>query len=469
MPLRVFHISGLFALILVVGVACATAKPTTTPTPEPTIPHPTPTEVPTVTREYLPGMVLDQTDVDAEFPGLSLGVEDSGYVDNEAATEDTIDRNDTAADLTAGGRLDGYRHEFLNPAALFEASPAAGLPVSVEALVDLFDSQRSAQAYLQLQMEDFRRFQGIEIERATLEEFQELGAPDVGTDAVAGRLTYSTVGFKVKLYSTFVAWIKGPVVARIVVGALDDADLRTAVNRLALRMDQRIDGVLAGEIRVTPIIPSPTPSGDAGESDPGFQFSIYQGAEVLGARELSLSDLRGKPLVLNFWAGFLPPSRTEMPVLQEFYIEYKDRVTLLGLDVGPFVGLGSNQDARNLLRELGITYPAGFTSDEGILGKYEIVGFPSTIFFTADGKIFRKWMGALNKAKLVEITEEMLALPLPEETTPGVGTPTPLPTATPAPAPTATPPVTRGMPTPGPTPTPFPAAVPATPPPTATR
>ena len=128
-------------------------------------------------------MVLDQADVDAEFPGLPLDVEDSGYADNEAATEDTIDPNDTAADLTAGGRMDGYEHEFLNLAALFEASPAAGRPVLLETIVDLFDSQRSAQAYLQLQMEDFRRFQGIEIEGVILEEFQQLDAPDVGTGA----------------------------------------------------------------------------------------------------------------------------------------------------------------------------------------------------------------------------------------------------------------------------------------------
>ena len=49
------------------------------------------------------------------------------------------------------------------------------------------------------------------------------------------------------------------------------------------------------------------------EPAPDFRFSLYQGEEVLGAKELSLSDLRGKPLVLNFWAGLCPPCRLEMP------------------------------------------------------------------------------------------------------------------------------------------------------------
>jgi len=79
------------------------------------------------------------------------------------------------------------------------------------------------------------------------------------------------------------------------------------------------------------------------DETPDFDFSLYQGEDVLGASDLSLSELRGKPLVLNFWAGALPPSRAEMPDLQEFYDAYSDRVNLLGLDIGLFTGLGSHQ------------------------------------------------------------------------------------------------------------------------------
>ncbi len=142
---------------------------------------------------------------------------------------------------------------------------------------------------------------------------------------------------------------------------------------------------------------------------PNFQLSLYQGEEVLGAKELSLSDLQGKPLVLNFWAGACPPCRAEMPDLQKFYNEYRDRLTLVGIDVGPFTGLGSRQNGKELLQELSISYPAGSTLDETVVRKYEILGMPSTFFITANGKIFRKWTGILNRAKLVEITEEMLA------------------------------------------------------------
>lgn len=289
---------GLVGLIAGLAVACGGPSPTAIPDPTPTytpLPTPTPTSTPTpplalsptlmpvptatttlqplptravqatatprpigtVTRVHLPGMVLDQADVDAEFPGLPLDVEDSGYMDNEAAAEDTFDPNDTAADLTARGRLDGYEHSFLDLEALLADESAPGHPIFGAASVDLFDSQRSAQAFLQRYTEDFRLLQGIELSGSTLEEFQELGAPDVGTAAVAGRLTVSEEFYETKSYMTFVGWIRGHVRALLFVVALDDADLSAAVNRLALRIDQRIDGVLAGEISAAPVVQPP--------------------------------------------------------------------------------------------------------------------------------------------------------------------------------------------------------------------
>ena len=152
------------------------------------------------------------------------------------------------------------------------------------------------------------------------------------------------------------------------------------------------------------------------EPAPDIRFSLYQGQGVLGATDLSLSDLRGKPAVLNFWYGLCPPCRVEMPDLQEFHQEYGDRINLVGLDMGPFLGLSSRQDGIDLLEELNITYPTGHPPDDksetaGVkkaIEEYEIMGYPSTFFITANGKIFRKWTGILNKEKLVNIAREML-------------------------------------------------------------
>ena len=86
-----------------------------------------------------------------------------------------------------------------------------------------------------------------------------------------------------------------------------------------------------------------------GDVDSDLPFTLYQGSEVLGEGNLTVGSLKGKPLVLNFWAGLCPPCRAEMPDLQEFSEENKDRVNLLGIDVGQFTGLGNQDSAKALL------------------------------------------------------------------------------------------------------------------------
>ncbi|PKB63584.1 MAG: hypothetical protein BZY80_06520 [SAR202 cluster bacterium Io17-Chloro-G2] len=153
-------------------------------------------------------------------------------------------------------------------------------------------------------------------------------------------------------------------------------------------------------------------SGGSGTADraPDFSFSLFQGGSELGGKHLNIHQLDGKPVVLNFWAGLCPPCRAEMPDLQAFYDANKEDVTLIGVDIGQFMGLGSQQDAENLLRDLNITYPAGFTDDRGVVRDYEVLGMPTTVFIRPDGTISTKWTGALNRSVLEQKVQEMQAV-----------------------------------------------------------
>ena len=147
----------------------------------------------------------------------------------------------------------------------------------------------------------------------------------------------------------------------------------------------------------------------SGDQAPDFSITLYQGQDVVGGEEISLHSLFGdKPIVLNFWAGLCPPCRAEMPDLQEFNGKFEDRALLLGIDLGQFLGLGNQKDAQELLNELEVTYPAGFTADGNVIQDYRVLGMPTTIFIDIDGNIFNKWTGALNVSILEEKTLEML-------------------------------------------------------------
>ena len=118
---------------------------------------------------------------------------------------------------------------------------------------------------------------------------------------------------------------------------------------------------------------------------------------MLEGTETTLDSVlaQGKPVVLNFWAGDCPPCVEEMPVLEAAWQEHRDEVVILGVDIGPLVGLGTFESGVRLLRESKITYPAGNSLAPGILHDFGVSGLPATFFITPDGKITDRWPGAI--------------------------------------------------------------------------
>ena len=160
------------------------------------------------------------------------------------------------------------------------------------------------------------------------------------------------------------------------------------------------------------IAPTSPPASQAADIDITYEFDInlYQGEQQLGAQELKFSDVfaQGKPVVLILWAGACPTCRFELPLLQEAYAKYEQEVVFLGVDIGPFTGLGFELDGRALLVELGITFPAGGTPDSAIMREYQVLGVPETLFFSADGELIDRFGGLLNEKRLEQYIQALL-------------------------------------------------------------
>lgn len=149
--------------------------------------------------------------------------------------------------------------------------------------------------------------------------------------------------------------------------------------------------------------------GGATETAANIPIVVSQGQDVLGGEQVAMASLVGEmPIVMNFWAAECPPCRAELPEFQKFYGEYRDEVLVLGIDLGQFTFQGTPEQGRELLAELGVSFPAGHTEDSEILPKYRVLGLPTTVFINADGSIHDKWTGALNEETLIEKAEEML-------------------------------------------------------------
>ena len=141
-----------------------------------------------------------------------------------------------------------------------------------------------------------------------------------------------------------------------------------------------------------------------------FEFTMYQGEDVLQVSELKYSNIfpAEKPVVLNFWAGLCPVCIVDMPIFQEVYDEFQEDFIFLALDIGPFVRLGSHQDARNLLQRLNITYPAGYVHNRDAMVRFGITGTPSTVFLTPDGKVFKTSPGYLERDTMAGIIQDLV-------------------------------------------------------------
>lgn len=161
---------------------------------------------------------------------------------------------------------------------------------------------------------------------------------------------------------------------------------------------------------------APLPSGSR-QRAPDFEITMYQGQDEVGGQKLRLSQVlaKGKPVVLNFFAGLCPPCRAEMPDLQKRYeTGGKERYLMLAVDVGPYTGLGTRKDGKALLRALNITFPAGTVFDEDILAAYQIFGMPSTFFITPDGMIVRKQIGLMTPEQMDVYIAELIQASAPK-------------------------------------------------------
>jgi thiol-disulfide isomerase/thioredoxin len=137
----------------------------------------------------------------------------------------------------------------------------------------------------------------------------------------------------------------------------------------------------------------------AGATDGAFPIVVYRGADTLGAEELDFSRLlgTGTPVVLNFWAGQCPPCRAEMPAFQAVYDRYADEFLLVGVDIGPFIGLGTRESAIELLDELDISYPTAYALDARAVQDNDVLGMPTTIFYDGTGEVVARHTGLLTE------------------------------------------------------------------------
>jgi thiol-disulfide isomerase/thioredoxin len=136
------------------------------------------------------------------------------------------------------------------------------------------------------------------------------------------------------------------------------------------------------------VISEDTDEGDG--TAPDFTLVDLEGNSV------SLSDYRGTPVMINFWATWCPPCRAEMPLIQDFQDRYVDEFVVLAVNGGE-----TAQEVEAFVTEQGFNMVFLLDPEFAVAEQFQVRGFPTSIFISAEGVAEKVHIGELNEPLMV--------------------------------------------------------------------
>lgn len=155
-----------------------------------------------------------------------------------------------------------------------------------------------------------------------------------------------------------------------------------------------ITGVLALFVAAAIAVSLLTSGSDAPPSYPAAHGFTLPALGKPG-QQVSLSQYRGKPVIINFWASWCPPCQGETPLLASWYKDQHGHVVLLGLDENDTAA-----SALKFVKAKGVSYPIGFDPNVTVALDYNVEELPQTFFLDAQHRIVDHVLGAVTTADL---------------------------------------------------------------------
>ncbi|EEL05057.1 AhpC/TSA [Bacillus mycoides DSM 2048] len=133
---------------------------------------------------------------------------------------------------------------------------------------------------------------------------------------------------------------------------------------------------------------------EIGKSAPDFELAKIDGTNV------KLSNLKGKKVILNFWATWCGPCQQEMPDMEAFYKEHKENVEILAINYTPSEKGGGEEKVRNFAKEKGITFPILLDKNIDVTTAYKVITIPTSYFIDTEGVIQDKFIGPMTQKEM---------------------------------------------------------------------
>ncbi|HEY3365756.1 MAG TPA: redoxin domain-containing protein [Symbiobacteriaceae bacterium] len=135
-----------------------------------------------------------------------------------------------------------------------------------------------------------------------------------------------------------------------------------------------------------------------GAKAPDFELKGIDG------KSYKLSDLKGKAVMIDFFATWCPSCREEIPLLQETYKTYQGQgFVILAVDMQE-----QEKVVKQFQQEKGITFPIVLDAEEKVTKMYDIVPLPTAYFVDKNGVVQAKWTGSLTRPQLLQLIKKVL-------------------------------------------------------------
>lgn len=130
--------------------------------------------------------------------------------------------------------------------------------------------------------------------------------------------------------------------------------------------------------------------------------------ETLAGETVTLSELKGKKVILNFWATWCPPCKAEMPHMESFYSKLtdEDQVELIAVNVTESEKLGISE-VENFVKSYKLSFPIPLDKTAEVTRMYGVFSMPTTFMIDTKGRIAQKVIGPLDEKMLNELVDFM--------------------------------------------------------------
>lgn len=133
-----------------------------------------------------------------------------------------------------------------------------------------------------------------------------------------------------------------------------------------------------------------------GNTAPDFELANLTGQTI------RLNNLRGRPVLINFWATWCGYCLQELPTIEKYYERYSSNLVVLAVEVGD-----SMDDVRSVVAKYGFKFPVLRDPDSHVFNRYRLDSFPVTFILNAKGVVMVRHLGFMTEDNLVNYLSEV--------------------------------------------------------------